>query len=235
MRCLVFYLLSGFEAPQSEVDVLKRRLEEEQANNARAQKARAEAEARCAMAERERDIYRLLARRWQARLSSVLNQRHDDPGESLEDAASAALLLHGREHLAIFGFGDMFRHVRAQMGAALGSDDDDEDGVEDNDIEEIMERDSIVAMEEDDDELHNEEMVDEEEGDDDDVSGDDDDDDSLSTSSHLEASSPTDMSPIGMHVASSTSKGRPQGKAVSIQEADEHFKGRNLSVAGRSA
>jgi hypothetical protein len=228
---LVFYLSSGFEAPQSEVDVLKRRLEEEQANNARAQKARAEADTRCAMAERERDIYRLLARRWQTRLSSVLNQRHDDPGESLEDAASAAVLLHGREHLAIFGFGDMFRHVRAQMGVALGSDDDDndEDDTDAHDIEEIMERNSIVAMEEDDDELHNEDMIDEEEGDD------DDDDDSLSTSSHLEASSPTELSPIGMHVASSTSKGRPQGNVVSIQDADEHFKGRNLSVAGRTA
>merc|ERR1712151_229176 len=62
-----------FDSKESETEFLKKRLLEEQANAAKAQQARADAEARCH--ERERDVYRLLARRWQSRLQLVLQQQ----------------------------------------------------------------------------------------------------------------------------------------------------------------
>merc|ERR1711862_803326 len=59
----------------TETEFLKKRLLEEQSNAAKAQQARVDAETRCHVAERERDVYRLLARRWQSRLQLVLQQQ----------------------------------------------------------------------------------------------------------------------------------------------------------------
>merc|ERR1711862_80166 len=59
----------------TETEFLKKRLLEEQSNAAKAQQARVDAETRCHVAERERDVYRLLARRWQSRLQFVLQQQ----------------------------------------------------------------------------------------------------------------------------------------------------------------
>ena len=77
---------TGFAPEQSETDFLKRRLKEERAKVANAERARREAEARCLSAERERAVYRLLARRWQSRLNALLSQQqqqdHDEQGES---------------------------------------------------------------------------------------------------------------------------------------------------------
>lgn len=58
-----FVCILGYEAPISEVEILKRRLKEETEKAELANKARLEADARCHMAERERDVYRLLALR----------------------------------------------------------------------------------------------------------------------------------------------------------------------------
>jgi hypothetical protein len=47
-------MLPGFEPEPNETDYLKRRLREEKAKSAKAERARREAEARCLEAERER-------------------------------------------------------------------------------------------------------------------------------------------------------------------------------------
>jgi hypothetical protein len=64
-KLTILLSVSGFDTPLSEVEVLKRRLKEEKEKADRANKARLEAEARCHLAEKERDIYRLLALRAQ--------------------------------------------------------------------------------------------------------------------------------------------------------------------------
>lgn len=66
-----------FDSKESETEFLKKRLLEEQANAAKARQALEDAEARCQVAQRERDVYRLLARRWQSRLQLVLQQQRD--------------------------------------------------------------------------------------------------------------------------------------------------------------
>ena len=64
----------GFERPESEIEFLRRRLLEEQQSATRANEARLRAEARCQMAEEERDVYRVLARRYQMRMEAVLHR-----------------------------------------------------------------------------------------------------------------------------------------------------------------
>lgn len=57
---------------------------EEKAKTAKAERARREAEARCLAAERERAVYRLLARRWQSRLNVLLSQQQEQGSEQEE-------------------------------------------------------------------------------------------------------------------------------------------------------
>jgi hypothetical protein len=175
-------------------------LKEEQANAKRTNMARLEAESNCHIAERERDVYRLLARRWQSRLNSVLNQRDDEAfseAGSVEDAA-AAMVLSEREQVAIFGLGGLFRRA-----AATGSDDDDENN---GDIEEILEINGGSRMEDD---SENEDMVDE-------------DDDSESTGSDQRVAAVASRdSTTGMSVSSRQAVLlRPQVRSVSIEGED---------------
>jgi protein-L-isoaspartate O-methyltransferase len=95
-----------FEPVQNETDYLKRRLREEKAKTAKAEKARREAEERCLAAERERAVYRLLARRWQSRLNTLLSQQErqdenarlqDEAAEELSDLLDLAGGAHGNE------------------------------------------------------------------------------------------------------------------------------------------
>jgi hypothetical protein len=82
---------TGFAPEQNETDFLKRRLREEKAKTAKAERARQEAEARCLAAERERAVYRLLARRWQSRLNALLSQQQEnEQGESEQHQHQAA-------------------------------------------------------------------------------------------------------------------------------------------------
>jgi len=78
-----------FEPEHNETEYLKRRLREEKAKVAKAEKARREAEERCLAVERERAVYRLLARRWQSRLNLLLSQqeRHDESARQQDEAA----------------------------------------------------------------------------------------------------------------------------------------------------
>lgn len=82
MSFLLPSLSLGFEPEENEVVYLKRRLREEKARAAKAEKARREAEARCHEAEREKAVYRMLARRWQNRLNAMIEaqQRRDPQG-----------------------------------------------------------------------------------------------------------------------------------------------------------
>lgn len=118
-------IFAGFEAPETDEGFLRQRLLEEQEHAKKANQARLEAEARCRVAERERDVYRLLARRWQSRLQVLLQQQRegDTPTEqgSGQDANDdEEFLLNGREQAVIFGLGAMLR------GFPSESDDDEE-------------------------------------------------------------------------------------------------------------
>ena len=176
-------------------------------NAQRAHKARIDAETRCSMAERERDIYRLLARRWQSRLNAVLNRRGEEPGlegEAVEDATSGAMFLNGREQVAIFGLGGMFRHMRTHAGAGADSDDGEDD---DGNIEDVIERNGIMRMEEDDED--SDEMVDDQEEEDDTIA---------SRNEHNRPEEVVDV--LGLSVSPATAKAiasRPQIRSVSIE------------------
>ncbi len=63
---------------------------EEKAKTAKAERARREAEARCLAAERERAVYRLLARRWQSRLNVLLGQQQEQESEHEQHQHRAA-------------------------------------------------------------------------------------------------------------------------------------------------
>jgi hypothetical protein len=79
---LSFMHRDWFEPPRpatQDVHYLRRRLAEEQAATQRAQAARAAAESRMHLLERERDIYRHLTLRWQQRLRAVLQEHLQRP------------------------------------------------------------------------------------------------------------------------------------------------------------
>ncbi len=63
---------------------------EEKAKTAKAERARREAESRCLAAERERAVYRLLARRWQSRLNVLLGQQQEQGSEHEQHQHRAA-------------------------------------------------------------------------------------------------------------------------------------------------
>jgi hypothetical protein len=151
------YLLpfSGFQAPLSEADVLRRRLQEEIEKAELANKARLEADARCHLAEKERDIYRLLALRAQRDPESNLSLRQrieeDMDTDALEEAATAILL--GGGSLQALGFQDLFRRFRNQDVEFTGSDIEEEDEAsysdrmeeDDEDLEESTSEASLLA------------------------------------------------------------------------------------------
>jgi hypothetical protein len=190
-------------------------LAEERANAERANLARLEAETRCHLAEKERDVYRLLARRWKSRLSSTLGE-HDEGSlidvESIEEAA-AAMLLGGRENISIFGLGSMLRRFRAHTGAVEREEGGDES---DGENEEMIEQNEADRMEEDEEET-NEGMLDDD--------YDDDDDESLSSDSNNRDArsalgSSQRMTATESRGAARAIAARPQVRTVSISGAD---------------
>eukprot|EP00540_Astrosyne_radiata_P004000 CAMPEP_0116841026 /NCGR_PEP_ID=MMETSP0418-20121206/10691_1 /TAXON_ID=1158023 /ORGANISM="Astrosyne radiata, Strain 13vi08-1A" /LENGTH=516 /DNA_ID=CAMNT_0004471397 /DNA_START=64 /DNA_END=1614 /DNA_ORIENTATION=+ len=130
MEILSFTHRDWFEPPESDESFLRQRLLEEQENARKAHLARMEAEARCHIAERERDVYRLLARRWQSQLQDLLRQQRENNGSgesnsnnnnSSANEDTTSLILSGREQAVIFGLGAMLR------GFQSDSDDDEID------------------------------------------------------------------------------------------------------------
>mmetsp|Transcript_19877 Transcript_19877/g.29871 ORF Transcript_19877/g.29871 Transcript_19877/m.29871 type:complete len:497 (+) Transcript_19877:124-1614(+) len=143
MEILSYTHRNWFEPPQSNEDFLRHRLKEEEENCRKAHDARMEAEARCHMAERERDVYRLLARRLQARMQLLIQQN----GESAIENANAAV-----------DFDDdlMNVNVTGNLGVMLRGFESDSDDDSDSSDEEAMETEDTnqiqnQAIDEDDD------------------------------------------------------------------------------------
>ncbi|CAJ1962717.1 unnamed protein product [Cylindrotheca closterium] len=127
-----------FKTPESEVEVLRRQLKEERENAEKANRARLEAEARYHTAQRERDVYQLLARRWKSRLHVQLGE---DVNDNLEDAA-ISMLFGASDNVSIFR---LLRRVQDQMEDTDSEEEEDES----EDDRDQSEAEDGVAMDED--------------------------------------------------------------------------------------
>jgi len=137
-----------FEPEKTQTEFLRNRVREEQALTANAQQALLEAQARYHAAERERDIYRHMARRWHLRLQSVLRQQHHQQrrntrantteinaeshsSTTASDPLSFSVpLLSPNDANALFVVGSA-RMLQLEGDFRLGSSDDDEDANDD--------------------------------------------------------------------------------------------------------
>jgi hypothetical protein len=108
-----------FDKPHSKEAWLRRRLQEEQEAHRRSQEARYEMETRLRMAERERDIYRLLAMRWHSRLQSVRRR------EGAEDATDSLMDVLGDDP-EVFRLHNLSTIVRRMHQRHDNSDSDDD-------------------------------------------------------------------------------------------------------------
>lgn len=148
MEILSYTHRDWFVSPESETAFLRRRLLEEQVSAASAHEARLRAEARCQMAEEERDVYRILARRYQMRLEVALQRAGQEYIDSDSDSDSDEEVEEGEggdEHeaagrvflppvgrvdtaeVATIGLGAILQSIQNQ---AEGNNDEDEDEVE---------------------------------------------------------------------------------------------------------
>jgi hypothetical protein len=131
-----------FEQARFDEEFLRRRLSEEQATVKRAQEARLDAETRLHLAERERDVYRLLALRWQSRLRTLTNEPgdHDDDEAFIgsDDVAHVAAAVFANEPVSL-GLGGLSVLIRRFQSQYSDSDDEVE---EDSDHQGRMEDDS---------------------------------------------------------------------------------------------
>jgi hypothetical protein len=133
-----------FEEAQSSEEFLRRRLMEEQSVAKQAQEARSDAETRLHLAERERDVYRLLALRWQTRLQvamgevggSAAGDNHSVIGADDIAQVSAAVFADEPTMLGLGGLSVMMRRFQAE------NSDGDDDEVQDSDRQSHMEDDS---------------------------------------------------------------------------------------------
>jgi hypothetical protein len=92
MEILSYVHRDWFEQPQSEEDLLRRRVQQLESSLQQAQEARQDLEKRLRMAEGERTIYRRMARTWQSRIERVL-------GETLaSDILDGALVVMNHLH-----------------------------------------------------------------------------------------------------------------------------------------
>ena len=140
----------GFDVPMNELDFLRRRLAEEQAHVQRANQAKHEAETRYRLAERERDIYKILARTLRSRLNSSLPEGSNNSDEIVEET-TAEMILDGRESFSIFGLSRMLRLVAQERNdEEMGEEDGNEDFEfleQENDIDDDDDDDMVEAME----------------------------------------------------------------------------------------
>lgn len=150
MEILSYTHHNWFEPAQSEEAFLRQRLLEEQESARKAHQARLEAEARCHIAERERDVHRLLARRWQNRLQTLMQQQQQEDGD---DGNGAFDLTRRERSAAMFGLGIMFRGFQSDSDE---DSSDDENGINDDmDAEAVEEQgEDEESIEEDSDDEH---------------------------------------------------------------------------------
>jgi len=127
MEILSFTHRKWFDSEETEMSRTKKRLFEEQSNASKAYVAQLDAERRCLVAEKERDVYRLLAKRWQSRLNLVLQQqrqiylaRTQNSLSTAERQASSRVSMAENEMATLFGLDTM---MNMDMGE---SDEDDE-------------------------------------------------------------------------------------------------------------
>jgi len=125
VEILSFTHRNWFDVPMNEVDFLKRRLAEEQANVHRANQAKQEAETKCRLVERERDVYKMLARSLRSRLNSSAPDRNNNSDEIAEETA-AEMILSGRESFSTFGLGRMLQLVAQHSSDEEMREDGDE-------------------------------------------------------------------------------------------------------------
>jgi len=134
-----------FEPEPNKTDYLKRRLREEKAKLAKAERARREAEERCLAAEREKAVYRLLALRWQSRLNSLLNrqghqietaQHNDISGElsDIFDLVGAARDVNAVDRIGNASTLSGLRAMLQQLNENANNQDDDNDSDEDSSV-----------------------------------------------------------------------------------------------------
>lgn len=199
VKVLSFTHRDWFETPQNELEFLRKKLAEEKANVERANAAKLEAERKCEMAEKERDVYRLLARRWQSRMQASSNAADQDSDTVEEEAA--AILMSGREHNMMFGIGNMLRRFRARASVAGRHDEEDSD---DEDASDRMEEDNDG---DDDDEMNEDSDEEEEES-----SSDEDGDESFSMSSNHQDT-------VDIRIAKSL-RSQATARTVSLSEDD---------------
>lgn len=181
----------------NEVDFLRRRLAEEQENVQRANRAKQEAETRYRLAERERDIYKILARTLRSRINSSSPEGRNNASDIIEES-TVEMILGRRESFSTFGLGRILRLVAQER-------DDEEMGEDGNEDFEFSEEES-----EDDDDDEMSEAMDDVDGDDEEDS---DDDESLSQASD-------DLNPIVDAHSTMSGNIRSQSRTVSISEQD---------------
>eukprot|EP00956_Cyclotella_meneghiniana_P009312 scaffold12861_cov56-Cyclotella_meneghiniana.AAC.1 len=147
----------GFEAEEDEVVYLKRRLREEKARVARAEKARREAEEKCRDAERERAMYRMLARRWHNRLNAVIEEQQNPQGENhpamavdMVDDALGDIVLNGDGVRSLAGLRMLLdQHLDDEVQSVEENEDEVQETSEDedmdhHDVDNEMEDDELV-------------------------------------------------------------------------------------------
>jgi len=149
LEVLSYTTRDWFESPRSEEEFLRRRLQEEQSTSQRERKARMSAEARLQIAERERDVYRVLARRWHSRLQALMKGSGENENEDME------MLLPGRE---LMGLAESF-----SRGFESEEDEDSEDDEDDLHMEDEDEAGQGESVEDEDESQPYEGLDDEEE------------------------------------------------------------------------
>jgi hypothetical protein len=198
-----------FEPEQSETAFLRRRLVEEQADAQRAHQARVEAEARCHAAEREREVYRLLAHRWQTRLHDLLRQRGGDNSAAADNRTGTDIVVRQDDMEAALEAIVNERQAIVVRAVLQRFQNDDEEEVEEEDSE--MEEDAD-AMQEEIAPLRSDEAFS-------DVASSEDDNarrNNRAYSVTMEDVDESDLSPTTARAISS----RPQVRTVSISSAD---------------
>lgn len=197
LKVLSYTTRDWFEPPRDAEQLLRRRLRDEEAALRQAEQARQRAETRLAVMERERDFYKSLALRWQARLRNAVGEdAADDADDGLLGTDQVLVRMQdggGRNFLRLFGA----RLRRANRRLLRGdSDAEDEDHISDDEEQEDVDLEDHESVQDVDDDDH------------------DDDDDDSQEEVHME--DVVETAAMEEEVAFSAPMGRAQVRTVSI-------------------
>jgi len=157
MEVLSYTDRTWFEKPPAaDEKLLRQRLLEEQSAAQQAQEARLQAESRLHSVERERDVYRLLALRWQSRLQAVLRERgataDDEAMVGMDDFAEVASNAFANEPLllrlgSLSALMRQFQQDQENEDESVPDADDESDNMdEEEEFEDDDDEDSDEAM-----------------------------------------------------------------------------------------